>query len=205
MKTALIFLAASGLASSAFGQSATLSIVPSVAIWDTTISTTYTLSVYAEADFGTAISGGEFAIAGFGNAAPGVTGMVGQAAAWGALGFQDNGYAGNGNYNGMIFGQLIFPPFIPPAPGSMLGNGPVLLGSITVTLEANTFGWLEFATAAGMGDFVLEIYTDDGGGGTMTQLTGADIIHDSVVVMMPSPSTFALFGLGGLVAGRRRR
>ncbi len=205
MKSALIFLAASGLASSAFGQSAMLSIVPSAATWDTTISTTYTLSVYAEVDFGTAIAGGEFAINGYGNAVPAVTSMVGESASWGALGFQDDGYAGNGNYNGMIFGQLIFPPFLPPDEGSMIGSGPVLLGIITVTLEVDAGGVLGFSTAAGMGPFVLEIYTDDGGSGTMTQLMDADIIHDSVTVMIPSPSTLGLLGLGGLVAGRRRR
>ncbi len=205
MKIALFFLAASGLASSAFGQTATLSIVPSAASWDTTISTTYTLSIYAEVDFGTAIASGEFAVSGFGDMTPNVTGMVGQSASWGALGFQDDGYAGNGNYNGMIFGQLIFPPFLPPDPMSMIGNGPVLLGVITVTLEANTHGFLAFSTASGTGPFMLEIYTDDGGSGTMTRLTDADIVHDSVTVMIPSPSTFALWGFGGLVAGRRRR
>ena len=104
----------------------------------------------------------------------------------------------------MIFGQLIFPPFIPPAAESALGNGPVLLANFAVTIAANSDGVVDWTTAGGLGSFVLEIFTDDGADGSFTQLTTVDFGGTSVNVV-PAPSAMALLGLGGLVAGRRRR
>ena len=164
-----------------------------------------TLAVYGDADFGTAIAGGEFALDGNGPLGM-VSNMLGTSAAWGALGFQDNGYAGNNDYNGLIFGQLIFPPFINPDPASMLGNGPVLVGTVTVTFEQFAFGFYTWDAIAGNGDFMLEIYTDDGGAGVFSQLTAADIdLGSASVFIFPSPSSLALLGFGGVAGCRRRR
>jgi len=203
MKTTLGLIAVAGLASAAAAGGASLSIVASAATVDTTgASATVTLAVYGDA-VGTAIAGGEFALTASGGAGL-VSDMTGAAAAWGALGGQDNGHAGDGNYNGLIFGQLIFPPFINPAAESMLGNGPVLLGNITVTIAADTSGVIDWSTAAGAGDFILEVFTDDGAAGIFEQLTA--VSHGSASVnVVPAPSAMALLGLGGLVAGRRRR
>ncbi len=170
---------------------------------DSTTTTSFTLSVYADADFGTAIAGGGFSLSAVGGAGI-VTDMVGSTPDWAALGFQDNGHAGDGNYNGLIFGQLIFPPFIPAAPESMLGSGPVLVGTFAVTIAADSAGVVDWSTGGGVGPFVLEVFTDDGGSGVMTQLTDLDFGGVSVNVV-PAPSAMALLGLGGLVAGRRRR
>ncbi|MDF1809166.1 MAG: PEP-CTERM sorting domain-containing protein [Phycisphaerales bacterium] len=206
MKIALGMIALAGLANIASAQSASLSIVSPVATIDTSGgSVSISLEIFADVDFGTAIAGGEFALDG---TAPvnSVASMIGASAAWGELGFQDNGYAGDADYNGMIFGQLIFPPFINPAVESMLGNGPVLLGTVTVVINSHTFGVWDWNTAAGSGDFMLEIYTDDGGAGVFTQLTADDISMGSVsVFMIPAPSSIALIGLGGLIGTRRRR
>jgi hypothetical protein len=206
MKIALGMIALAGLANIASAQSASLSIVSSAATIDTFGgSASFTVSVYADVDFGTAIAGGEFALDGTGPANS-VASMVGASAAWGELGFQDNGYAGDADYNGMIFGQLIFPPFINPAAESMIGNGSVLLGTVTIVIDPLTCGVWDWSTAAGSGDFMLEIYTDDGGAGVFTQLTADDISMGSVsVFMIPAPSSIALIGLGGLIGARRRR
>ena len=203
MKSAITLAAVAGLASVAAAQTGSLSIVASAGTVDTTgASATVTLAVYGDADFGTAIAGGAFGLSATGGAGV-VTGMTGAAAAWGALGEQDNGHAGDGNYNGLIFGQLIFPPFINPDPGSLLGNGPVLLGTVTVTFAANSSGVVDWTTTSA-GDFVMEIFEDNGADGVFTQLTAVAAGSASVNVV-PAPSAMALLGLGGLVAGRRRR
>jgi len=204
MKSTLALVAVAGLASAAAAQTGSLSITSSAATVDTTgAAATFTLSVWGDADFGTHISGGGFAMNAVGGAGV-VTDMVASSAAWGALGFQDNGHTGDGNHAGMIFGQLIFPPFIPADPASALGAGPVLLGSFAVTVAANSAGTVDWTTAGGVGDFILEIFTDDGAAGSFTQLTA--VTHGAASVnVVPAPSAMALLGLGGLVAGRRRR
>ncbi len=204
MKSTLALVAVAGLASVAAAQSGSLSITSSAATVDTTgAAATFTLSVWGDADFGTAIAGGAFSLSAAGGAGI-ISDMSGAAADWAALGFQDNGHAGDGNYNGLIFGQLIFPPFIPAAPESMLGNGAVLLATFSVTAAADSSGTVDWSTGGGVGDFILEIFTDDGGSGSFTQLTSVDFGGASVRVV-PAPSAMALLGLGGLVAGRRRR
>jgi hypothetical protein len=204
MKSTLALVAVAGLASVAAAQSGSLSITASATTVDTTVAgATVTLSVWGDADFGTAIAGGSFSLSAAGGA--GVVGdMVGAAADWAALGFQDNGHGGDGNYNGLIFGQLIFPPFIPAAAESMLGASPVLLGTFVVTAVQNSVGTVDWSTGALGNETVMEIFTDDGGAGVFTSLTTADFGGVSVN-FVPAPSAMALLGLGGLVAGRRRR
>jgi hypothetical protein len=206
MKNTLVLVAVAGLASVAAAQSGSLSITSSAGTVDTSVAgATFTLSVWGDADFGTAIAGGGFSLSAAGGA--GVVGdMVGAAADWAALGFQDNGHGGDGNYNGLIFGQLIFPPFINPAAESMLGAGPVLLGTFVVTAVQNSSGVIDWSTGALGDETIMEIFTDDGGAGTFTQLTAADIDLGGITVFIfPAPSSVALFGLGGLFVGRRRR
>ena len=199
MKNAIALAAVAGIASAAAAQSASLSIVPSATTIDSTVTTSFTLSVYGDADFGTAFAGGEFGLSATGGSM--VNGMTGAAAAWGA-GFQnDRGHAGAGNHDGLVFGQLIFPPVLNPAPESAL-PGPVLLGVMTVSIDASSAGVIDWSTAAGMGDFILEVF--DNGDASFTQLTSVD--HGTARVnIVPAPSAMALLGLGGLVAGRRRR
>ncbi len=207
MKNALCLISVAGLASIASAQSGSLSIVASASTIDTTFgSATITLAVYGDADFGTAIAGGEFAIDGTKSVDGSVLDMTGTAAAWGALGEQDNGYAGGGSYNGLIFGQLIFPPFINPDAASMLSGGPVLLGNVTVTIAEQTCGVWDWTLAAGDGPFVLEIFTDNGAEGEFTQLTSADISFGSASIqIIPAPSSLALLSVSGLAMTRRRR
>lgn len=198
----IIMASVCGFASAAAAQSATLTIVAANPTFDPTVSTTITLSIFAEADFGTHIAGGEFALAGIDNASQALD-MVGTAAAWGGLGEQDDGYGGNGNYNGLIFGQLIFPPFLPPAADSSFVVDPTLIGTVIVTMEASVGGTIGWDIIAGSGAFMLEVYDETDG--SFTQLGGSDINLGQVIVSIPSAPSGMVLGLAGLAAVRRRR
>ncbi len=203
MKNALALIAVAGIASAATAQNGSLSLVSSAMTVDSTTTTSFTISVYGDADFGTAIAGGGFSLSAVGGAGI-VTDMTASVADWAALGYEDQGHAGDGNYTGFIFGQLIFPPFIPADPASLLIDGPVYIGSFAVTIAADSAGVIDWSTGGGVGPFVMEIFTENGGTGDFTQLTDLDFGGVSVNVV-PAPSAMALLGLGGLVAGRRRR
>lgn len=192
-----------GLASAAAAQSGSFSIVPSIATIDFTVSTSFTLAIFADADFGTHIVGGEIALEGFFQSDL-VTDMVGESAAWGNLGENDRGYAGNGDYAGLVFGQLVFPPFIPPSAESALGNGSVFVGTISVTVPTNMFFSVGWTGVGGLGDFALEVYDD--ADGSFTQLTADQVDFGSASIqVIPSAPSGALLGIAGLVALRRRR
>ncbi len=202
MKNTVTLIAFAGIASLATAQSGSFSIVPSALTVDSSGgASTITLAVYGDADFGTAISGGGVGLSAVGGTGI-VSGMTAAVAPWGALGFMDNGDGGDGNYNGLIFGQLIFPPFIPAAAESMLGQGAVLLGNFTVTIAADSAGVIDWSTVGGIGDFDMEIF--DEASGLFTQLSSVTAGSASVTVV-PAPSALALLGLGGIAAGRRRR
>lgn len=198
----VVYVAFAGLASTAAAQSASLDIIATPEFVDGFI-TSFTLSVYGEADFGTHIAGGEFAVSYSGDSASSLTSMDASAADWGLFGENDRGYAGAGNHNGLVFGQLIAPPFFPPSEESRFTAGnPALLGTIVVSIDSNFGGFSRFDLVMGQGDFVLEIF--DEADGSLTQLS-SEVSFGSAVVSIPSPASTALLGLGGLVAGRRRR
>lgn len=201
MKKRVIFASVVGLASSAAAQTGGLVIVPSISTIDSTVSTTYTLSVYASADFGTHVFGGAFNMVNTGDAGI-VTGMDFTHATWGAFGQNDFGHSGDGNHDGIRFGQFFIPGLTPPLADSSLANGDVLIGSFEVTVAANALGVIDWSTADNPGaGFILEIF--DEVSGTTTSLTAS---HGTAQVnIIPAPSSMALLGLGGLVAGRRRR
>lgn len=202
MKNTIALIALAGIASAASAQVGSFSIVPSAATVDSTgAAVTITLAVYGDADFGTAISGGGFGLSANGGAGL-VSSMSAEGTAWGALGHMDLGDGSDGNYNGLIFGQFIFPPALPAHADSLLGSGPVLIGTMTVNIAADTSGVIEWSTVDSVGDFALEIF--DGADGSYTQLMTASVGTASVTVT-PAPSALALLGLGGIAAGRRRR
>ena len=206
MKKTVIMAAVAGLASGAAAQTASLSIVASQPTVDTTLTTSFTLSVYAESSIGTHVTGAAFNVNGFGSSV--VNSMTASSAAWGGLGFEDLGHDGNGS-SGMIMGQITFLPFIPPNAASALGNGPVYIGSFVVELAVETYVDYEWTLGGGIGTFALEVIdvnANPGGNppGEITQIT--DVEFGSVAIRtVPAPSSLALLGFGGLVAGRRRR
>lgn len=203
---AVVCIMIAGVASTAMAQSASLNVVASQSVVDPGPGglAIVTLSVYASADFGSHIAGGEFALVDDSDGLGLVTGMDASAAAWGGFGENDRGWGGGTAYTGLVFGQLIAPPFFPPSEDSRFTGGEVLLGTIQVEIEAPQFWVLDFHAGAGLGPFVLEIF--DEADGALTQLTAQEVSFGSTrIVVVPAPASLALIGVGGLVAGRRRR
>jgi hypothetical protein len=210
MRKQVVLASIAGLSSAAAAQSASLSIVASQS--QVNFGGSFTLSVYADADFGTHITGAAFTLNA--DAGAGVISSIESngAASWGALGEDDFGDAGDGNHAGFIMGQIVFLPFIQPNADSALGNGPVFLGSFTVTADPNT--WDEYVTwtvGGGIGTFALEIIDVNGnpGGnppGEVVQIANPDFGSASVLVgIIPAPSSAVVLGLGALISTRRRR
>ena len=207
MKNTIVLAAVAGIASAAAAQSGSLTLVSSVDTIDSTASTSFTVSVYGDADFGTHIAGGAFSLANAGGAGI-VADMAWANEAWGAGGLNDRGDGGEGNYDGVVFGQIIIPAFgLLPSPDSALGDAPVLIGTFTVNIVAGSEGLIDWSTGAdGVSPFVLEIYNGDDQ--SSTSLLNGDFQghgRSMVNVVVPAPSSMALLGLGGIVAGRRRR
>ena len=210
MKNTIVLAAVAGIASAAAAQNGSLSIIPSVTTIDSTVSTSFTIAIYASADFGTHIAGGAFGLSNAGGAGI-VTDMTVDVVAWASAGTTstDRGHNADGDYEGLVFGQPIlpFPPFnlFPDAASSLAGGG-VLIANFAVTIAAGSEGVIDWSTRADtIATFVLSIYNE-------ADLSQANIDngnfagHGSAQVnVVPAPSAMALLGLGGLVAGRRRR
>ena len=199
MKNALTLIAIAGIASAASAQNFSLSIVDA----PTTVAegAVFSFDVIGDSDIGTHMLGGSFSMTS-GSAL--ISSMTWTPASWSAFN-TDGGYAGNGDYNAVVFGQLVIagvPPFDVPAAGSELGG---VIGTFQVTLAATGSGLIDFALV-GESPFSLEsIDPTTGAGanssqGTLT-LNGASVQVGTV----PAPSALALLGLGGIAAGRRRR
>ena len=199
MKT-IALAAVAGLASVATaGNSFSLTLVPSASTVDVSGgAATITIDVIGDSSFGTHMLGGAFSI---GSGSGLVTNMAWSPASWSSFN-TDNGYAGNGDYNDVIFGQLVIPgvpPFDVPAPGSELGSS---IGSFTVTFDGGS-GVVDFGLMAGS-PFTLEVL-DLNSGTTAQSVNGSLTLNGASINVVPAPSAMALLGLGGLVAGRRRR
>ncbi|MBO6739370.1 MAG: PEP-CTERM sorting domain-containing protein [Phycisphaerales bacterium] len=195
MKNAVALIAVAGIASVAAAQNFSLTVVPSAT--EVAEGGTFTLSVYGDSDQGSHLLGGEFSMSS-GSAL--VDSMAWSNAAWSAFN-TDNGYAGNGDYNSVIFGQLVIPGIFPPAPGSENG---ALIGTFQVNLAAAGTGVIDFQLNAGAGDFTLQT-VDSVTGDLYDDRNGQLSLGSTRVTVTPAPSALALLGLGGIAAGRRRR
>ncbi len=208
MRMHIVLASIAGLASAASAQTASLSIIPEGNV--VTPGGTTTLSVYADADFGTHVTGAAFTLNAVGGAGRVESIVSNGPASWGALGEGDFGDAGDGNHAGFIMGQIVFLPFIQPDAASALGNGPVFLGSFTVTIAATApGGFIDWTVGGGIGTFALELIdvnANPGGNppGEIIQIADPDF-GTTRVHIFPAPSSGALLGLGALVATRRRR
>jgi len=210
MRKSIVVAAVAGLASAASAQTASLSIVASQTVVNSAVTTSITLAIYADADFGTHVTGAAFTLGATGGAGV-VDGMaLGSVAAWGGLGEDDLLDGGDGNYNGVIMGQIVFLPFIQPDAASALGAGPVLIANMNVTIAAGSSGVIDWTVGGGIGTFALELIDvnanpGDNPPGETFQIAAPNFGSEQVTVIIPAPSAMALLGLGGLVAGRRRR
>ena len=198
MKRVIILAVCAGATSVASAQNFSLSIVPSTT--SPAPGGSFTLSVYGDADVGTHMLGGAFSLESNGVC---ISDMQWTNAAWSSFN-TDGGFAGDGDYNQVIFGQLILPgvpPFDQPAPGSELGS---LIGTFTVTLDPGIGDfWIDFQLVAGS-PFTLETI-DSVTGQTYQSSSGNLTLGSARVGLLPSPGTISGFAICGLVATRRRR
>lgn len=195
MKNAVFVLAIAGLALTSSAQEFSLSISGAPASFGST--GTFTFDIIGDASVGTHMLGGSFALE---TNNPQISNIVWTPASWSAFN-TDGGFAGNGNYNPVIFGQLVIPgvpPFDVPAPGSELGS---VIGSFQITLSF-FIGIIELNLVA-QSPFTLEVF--DVSTGETFQSSPDNLTLNGATVFTPSPSTLGLFGMGGLVAARRRR
>ncbi len=195
MKKTITGIAFAGLASTVMAQNFSLSLVPSF----TNIAPggSFTLSVYGDADIGTHLLGGAFSLESNGEC---ISSMQWTNAAWSVFN-TDNGYAGNGDYNQVIFGQLVIPGIFPPAPGSELGS---LIGTFTVQLDPGIGDFvIDFQLLAGT-PFTLET-VDAVTGETFRDPIGNLTLGSARVALIPAPAAMPLLLGGGLIATRRRR
>jgi len=197
MKNALALIAVAGIASAASAQNYSLSIAG--APTSVAEGAVFTIDVVGNADIGTHMLGGSFSLS-TGSAL--VSSMTWTNASWSAFN-TDGGYAGAGDYNAVIFGQLIIPGipgFDTPAAGSELGG---VIGSFQVTLAATGSGVVDFSINP-QSPFTLQVI-DIASGVLSDSASGQLTLNGASVNVTPAPSALALIGLGGLAAGRRRR
>ncbi len=100
---------------------------------------------------------------------------------------------GNGHIVNIEAFQL--PPLFNP---NFDASNPIALGQLTYTPNSYANGVATFATENHLN---FDVYTDDFG--TSVPYTG--IVERGQFAIIPAPASMALLGLGGLVAGRRRR
>ncbi len=198
MKTIAIAAIAGFAAAASAGSSFSLSIAGAPMTVDTSMgAATFTVDVIGDSSFGTHMLGGAFSLT---SGSSNVLAMAWTPAAWSAFN-TDGGYAGGGDYNTVIFGQLVIPgvpPFDQPAPGSELGSA---IGSFQITVEGA--GVLDLSLNAAS-PFSLEVI-DLVSGTTQNSSNGSLSLNGASINLVPAPSAMALLGLGGIVAGRRRR
>jgi hypothetical protein len=156
----------------------------------------FTIDVYADADVGTHIDECAF---GLQSNSFGVTDMVWTPAEWAAYSF-DDGYAGNGNYNAVNFGQVIIPGIVPPADNSYLGQR---VGSFVVsTIEF--YGVLDFDLVE-QAPYSLRVYDDASGSFYSNTSTNLSLYGFSINAVAPAPSSAVAIVMCGLMCSRRRR
>lgn len=202
-KCATIVLSVSGLAAAAHAQEQfSLTLIPSETVLECVGPVSFTLTVYGDSTFGTHILGGAFSLSSGSSGGFQISDMSWSPADWAAFN-SDDGYAGGGEYNRVIFGQIVIPgvpPFDQPAPGSELGQA---LGSFTVTINEPHPELIDFELVVD-DPFAMEVIDIDTGV-VMNDTQGELTLHGATVLVCPSPSGCALLGLAGLGAARRRR
>lgn len=161
-----------------------------------TQATSFTLEVYGDATVGTHMLGGAFSLE---SNSSFINSISWTPAPWSSFN-TDNGYAGDGNYNQVIFGQLLLPipPFNIPAEGSELGN---LIGTFVVD-KGDGGPFIDFQLVAGT-PFTLETY-DVVTGQSYTSTSDSIQLGSVRVFATPTPSSIALLGLSGIMTRRRR-
>jgi uncharacterized protein (TIGR03382 family) len=192
----VVVLGLCGLASSALAQNFSLTLVPSAQTIDTSAgAVTMTVTVIGDADVGTYMLGGVFGIQ---TDSASIIDMQWQPAIWSTFN-DDGGYAGNGNYNQVIFGQL-FGNFFPPPDSSLVGNP---IGAFQVTIAEDQVGQAVMSIVPGT-PFTLE--TADWVSGALYNSNDGNLtLNSTTITFVPAPAAASLLAFAGLVVVRRRR
>ena len=186
-----------GLATTAFGQNFSLTLVPSMQTIDTSAgAVTMTVTVIGDADVGVYMYGGTFGIQ---TDSASIIDMQWQVADWSVFN-TDGGYAGGGNYNHVIFGQLDIGSIFPLPDSSIVGNP---IGSFQVTIAADQVGLAEMSIVPG-DPFTLETY-DNVSGFTYPSSDGNLNLNGTTLTFVPAPGAASLLAFAGVVVARRRR
>lgn len=196
MKQAGCLIGMCGLASSALAQNFSLTLAPSAQTIDTSGgAVTMTVTVFGDADVGTYLLGGSFGIQ---TDSASIIDMQWQAAIWSTFN-DDGGYAGNGNYNQVFFGQLLG-NFFPPPDTSLIGNP---IGSFQVTIAQDQVGQAVMSLIPGT-PFTLET-VDWVSGNLFNSNDGNLTLNSTTLTFVPSPGAASLLAFAGVVVTRRRR
>ncbi|MCA9274808.1 MAG: hypothetical protein KDA29_02170 [Phycisphaerales bacterium] len=196
MKQAGCLIGLCGLASSALAQNFSLTLAPSAQTIDTSGgAVTITVTVIGDADLGPYLSGGSFGIQ---TDSASIIDMQWHAADWSVFN-TDGGYAGNGNYNQVIFGQL-FGNFFPPPDSSLVGNP---IGAFQVTIAEHQVGQAEMSIIPGT-PFTLET-ADWVSGARYNSNDGNLTLNSTTLTFVPAPGAASLLAFAGVVVTRRRR
>ncbi len=189
-------IAIAGFAFSAHAQEFSLGIHAPTSV---TCEGFFTIEVTGDSSFGTHLLGGGFSLV---TNSERVVNMTWTPASWSSFN-EDGGYQGNGNYGQVVFGQLLLPipGFDQPAAGSELGS---LIGSFQVEIVHGHGVTIDFELVAGS-PFTLESVDVDNGLATMQDSEGTLTLGSASVFACPTPSTLALFGMGGMAIARRKR
>ena len=200
-KSYMMIVGLAGLANAAYGQhSFSLTLIPSASTIDTSGGmTTFEVEVIGDASVGTHILSGSFALQSNSDL---IVDMSWTSASWDSFRI-DGGYAGNGNYNQIIFWQYLsvgIPPFSEPAEDSILGSR---IGTFSVTLAVDSMGAIDLSLVP-QDPFTLEVLDNDSGP-IYDDSEGELILNGASVSVVPAPSVIGLFSLSGLALSRRRR
>jgi hypothetical protein len=197
IRTAAIVIGLAGLASAASAQNFSLTLVPSAQTIDTSGgAATVTVTVFGDADVGVYMYGGTFGIQ---TDSASIIDMQWQAADWSVFN-TDGGYAGDGNYNHVVFGQLDIGSIFPLPDASIVGNP---IGSFQVTIAAGQVGQTEMSIVPG-DPFTLQTY--DRVSGLLYESSNGNLtLNGTTLTFVPAPGAASLLAFAGVVVARRRR
>ena len=190
MKNAITLIAIAGIASVVSAQSFSLDIIAPTEVAEGSV---FTIEVTGDSDFGTHILSGAFSLT---SGSGLIDSMTWTPADWSTFN-QDDGYAGNGNYNQVGFGQLILniPGLDVPGEGSELGG---VIGSFQISLVSSGTGVIDIQLLHG-DPYTLESINMSKAYGVNYNTTrsnrGFTDLDPVTVNVIPAPSAMALLGL----------
>ncbi len=196
IRTATIAISLAGFASAALSQNFSLTLVPSAQTIDTSGgAATVTVTVIGDADVGDYLLNGSFGIES--NSAS-VIDMQWEPADWSQFN-DDGGHAGDGNYNQVIFGQLLA-NYFPPPDSSLFGNP---IGAFQVTFAEGSIGSVDMSLVEGMPYTLSTIAWP-----SLDEYESSDgnlSLNGTTLTLVPSPGAASLLAFAGAVGARRRR